>query len=301
MNRTLIAVSAAALLNVALVSSAANAPASSAVLPVRAGDVAGWNYKSFQAAYLVSERKHSVTEKDFIQAQENRQQALMNIEAFLARRFGKADPLVVKAFSEVPREFYHYNYERKTSHAYKAYEPKPDEVKSHVVGYGSTLSDYFIQAYMTQIAKPKPTDVVLEIGTGSGYQVSILSRIVKDAYSIEIIKPLGEGVARIFKPLGYTNIQTRVGDGFYGWPEVKGGFDIIIVTCVAQYVPPALLEQLKPGGRLVIPIGQPFKKGGQFLYVYTKDAQGKVHSRKYTSVYFIPMTGQMEKKLATAL
>ena len=91
---------------------------------------------------------------------------------------------------------------------------------------------------MTQIARPKPSDVVLEIGTGSGYQVSILSRIVKQAYSIEIIEPLGRGVAKIFKPLGYNNIQTRVGDGFFGWPEVKGGFDIIIVTCVAQYVPP---------------------------------------------------------------
>ncbi len=292
MNLLRIAASAA-LLTVALAS-----PAGTDTTAVRAGDPATWNYQAFLAAYKASERPHTVTEADFNQAQENRRQALKNIENFLVRRFGKADPLVMKAFGEVPREYYHYNYQRKTSFAFKAYEPDPEEVKSHVIGYGSTLSDYFVQAYMTQIVSPKPTDVVLEIGTGSGYQVSILSRIVRQAYSIEIIEPLGQGVAKIFKPLGYNNIQTRVGDGFYGWPEVKGGFDIIIVTCVAQYVPPALLEQLKPGGRLVIPIGQPFTRGSQFLYVYTKDAAGKVHSRKYTSVYFIPMTGEMQKQPA---
>jgi len=255
-----------------------------------------WNFEAFKSASEASGRRQTISGKTFKQLQENRLQALKIIEKYLTQRFGKADPLVLKAFAEVPREYYHYNYQRKTSSAFKAYEPKTEDVKSHVIGYGSTLSDYFVQAYMTQIAKPKPTDVVLEIGTGSGYQVSILSRIVKQAYSIEIIEPLGQGVAKIFKPLGYTNIQTRVGDGFFGWPEVKGGFDIIIVTCVAQYVPPALLEQLKPGGRLVIPIGQPFKKGGQFLYVYTKDQNGKVSSRKDVGVFFIPMTGQMQKQ-----
>jgi len=137
--------------------------------------------------------------------------------------------------------------------------------------------------------------VVLEIGTGSGFQASLLSRIVKKTYSIEIIEALGNSVAKIFRPLNYTNIETRVGDGYYGWPEVKQGFDIIIVTCSAQYVPPALFKQLKPGGRLVIPIGQPFKKG-QILYVYTKDDQGRIHSKKDVGVYFIPMTGAMEKE-----
>ncbi len=276
---------------------AAVLPANLAVAATDAGTPA-WNYQAYKTAVEASGRTQNISEKTFKQLQENRLKALVIIEKYLKQRFGKADPLVMKAFSELPREYYHHNYESKKSFAAVAYEL--ENVKPWAIGYGSALSDYLGQAYMTQIAKPKPTDVVLEIGTGSGYQVSILSRIVKDAYSIEIIKPLGEGVARIFKPLGYTNIQTRVGDGFYGWPEVKGGFDIIIVTCVAQYVPPALLEQLKPGGRLVIPIGQPFKKGGQFLYVYTKDAQGKVHSRTYTSVYFIPMTGQMEKKPAAA-
>ena len=122
----------------------------------------------------------------------------------------------------------------------------------------------------------------------------MLSRIVKTSYSIEIIEPLGTAVHKIFAPLGYDNIHTRVGDGYYGWPEVAGGFDIIIVTCAAQYAPPALFAQLKPGGRLIIPIGQPFKQG-QVLYIYHKDAAGKIHSRRDMGVFFIPMTGTMIK------
>ena len=104
---------------------------------------------------------------------------------------------------------------------------------------------------MTQVCKPKSDDVTLEIGTGSGFQSALLSRIVKRAYSIEIIEPLGKAVSKIFTPLGYTNVHTRVGDGYYGWPEVQGGFDIIIVTCAAKYAPPDLFKQMKPGGRLV--------------------------------------------------
>jgi hypothetical protein len=116
-----------------------------------------------------------------------------------------------------------------------AYE---EESRPWRIGLGSALSDYRGQAYMTQICQPKAGERALEIGTGSGFQVSILSRIVERAYSIEIIEPLGKAVAEIFKPLGYGNIETRIGDGYFGWPEVEGGFDIIIVTCVAQHVPP---------------------------------------------------------------
>jgi protein-L-isoaspartate O-methyltransferase len=147
---------------------------------------------------------------------------------------------------------------------------------------------------MTQVCQPKADDVTLEIGTGSGFQSALLSRIVKQAYSIEIIEPLGKAVGKIFAPLGYNNVHTRVGDGYYGWPEVQGGFDIIIVTCAAQYAPPDLFKQIKPGGRLVIPIGQPFKRG-QVLYVYTKDAEGKIHSKRDMGVFFIPMTGAISK------
>lgn len=251
-----------------------------------------WSYDSFTRAFKDSGRRISVSEKGYGEIQQNKKRALAGIEGYLKDRFGKADPQVMKAFEEVPREYFQYHYADQRSFAELAYE---DKAKPWAIGYGSALSDYLGQAYMTQLARPTADSVVLEIGTGSGFQISLLSRIVKRAYSIEIIEPLGNAVGKIFKPLGYQNVQTRVGDGYFGWPEVAGGFDIIIVTCAAQYVPPALIEQLKPGGRLVIPIGQPFKKG-QFLYVYTKDADGKVHSKKDVGVYFIPMTGEQMKK-----
>jgi protein-L-isoaspartate(D-aspartate) O-methyltransferase len=144
---------------------------------------------------------------------------------------------------------------------------------------------------MAQLAHPRSKDKVLEIGTGSGFNISLLSRLAKEAYSIEIIKPLGEAVSNIFKPLGYTNVHTRVEDGYYGWKEAAG-FDIIMFTCVAQFVPPPLFKQLKPGGRIIIPIGQPFKHN-QVLYVYRMDKRGRGHSKKYIPVYFIPMKGTM--------
>jgi protein-L-isoaspartate(D-aspartate) O-methyltransferase len=251
-----------------------------------------WTREAINQAFAASERKVTLSESHYSDIQERRAVTLKRIENYLTERFGKANPLVMKAFEEVPREYYHYNYEGKYGFTGKAYD---EEAKPWAVGYGSALSDYLGQAYMTQLAKPTKDSVVLEIGTGSGYQISILSRIVKKAYSIEIIEPVGNGVARIFKPLGFDNVETRVGDGYFGWPEVQGGFDIIIVTCAAQYVPPELLKQLKPGGRMVIPIGQPFKKG-QVLYIYTKTADGKVRSRKDVGVYFIPMTGELQKR-----
>ena len=260
--------------------------------PAEASARAGWNYEALNQAFAASGRGGKLSAEQFEQVQSRKKNALAGIEQYLAKRFGKADPAVINAFQSVPREYFQYQYATKSAFMDKAYEP---EAKPWAIGYGSALSDYIGQAYMTQLAHPGADDVVLEIGTGSGFQVSVLSRIVKKAYSIEIIEPLGKSVARIFEPLGYRNIETRVGDGYFGWPEVPGGFNIIMVTCAAQYVPPTLFEQLKPGGRLIIPIGQPFKKG-QILYVYTKDAAGKIHSRKDVGVYFIPMTGTMMKE-----
>lgn len=252
-----------------------------------------WTYENFKKAALESGRRFSVSEKTFDQIQERKAKIVKNMESYLAKRFGKADDAVLEAFHKVPREYFQYYYPEKRDFASTAYEEK---AKPWAIGYGSALSDYEGQVYMTQLAQPRANDVVLEIGTGSGYQIALLSRIVKKAYSIEIIKPLGEEVAKIFKPLHYDNIETRVGDGYYGWPEVKGGFDIIMFTCAAQSVPPALFEQLKPEGRLIVPIGQPFKHG-QILYVYTKDKDGKIHSKKDIGVFFIPMTGKaMETK-----
>jgi protein-L-isoaspartate(D-aspartate) O-methyltransferase len=250
---------------------------------------AAWTREAFLEAMRAGNRPTEMSQATFNAIQARKPAALRRIESYLRERFREADPAVLRAFAEVPREYFHYLHDSRRSTASDAYEA---EAKPWGLGYGSALSDYLGQAYMTQVCAPKPDHVVLEIGTGSGFQSALLSRIVARQYSIEIIEPLGRSVAPIFAPLGYTNVETRIGDGFFGWPEVTGGFDTIIVTCAAQWVPPALLEQLKPGGRLVIPIGQPFRRG-QFLYIYTKDADGRVRSRKDVGVYFIPMTGAM--------
>ncbi|GAC1345715.1 MAG: hypothetical protein NVSMB18_26000 [Acetobacteraceae bacterium] len=250
-----------------------------------------WSRDAYAEAMRKSGRPIDITDAQFQAIQARKPAAMKRIESYLKERLGSADPAVLKAFQEVPREYYHYFYPDHRSQGGVAYE---DDPKPWALGYGSALSDYLGQAYMTQVCKPQPGDVTLEVGTGSGFQSSLLSRIVKRAYSIEIIEPLGHAVSKVFAPLGYDNVETRVGDGYFGWPEVKGGFDVIIVTCAAQYAPPDLFKQLKPGGRMLIPIGQPFKRG-QILYVYTKDEEGKVHSRKDVGVFFIPMTGAMMK------
>ena len=261
-------------------------------MPAQAADAAAaWNRQAYLDAMAKSGRPVEISEAQFKAIQARKPDAMKRIESYLKERLGAADPAVLKACQEVPREYFHYQYDIKQPTYANAYESEP---KPWALGYGSALSDYLGQAYMTQVAKPKPGDVTLEIGTGSGFQSSLLSRIVKRAYSIEIIEPLGRAVGKIFTPLGYDNVESRVGDGYFGWPEVKDGFDIIIITCAASYAPPELFKQLKPGGRALIPIGQPFKRG-QFLYVYTKDEDGKIHSRKDVGVFFIPMTGALMK------
>ncbi len=252
---------------------------------------APWTRAAFETAMDASGRPVDLTEAQFDAIQARKPAAMKMIADYLKMRLGAADPAVLAGFQAVPREYFHYIYSEHRSTCGDAYDNPP---KPWAIGYGSALSDYLGQAYMTQVCRPRSGDVSLEIGTGSGFQSSLLSRIVKAAYSIEIIEPLGNAVHKIFKPLGYDNIMTRVGDGYYGWPEQTDGFDIIIVTCAAQYAPPALFAQLKPGGRMIIPIGQPFKQG-QVLYVYTKDDKGKIHSRRDMGVFFIPMTGTMMK------
>ncbi len=255
-----------------------------------------WTFDVFRESMTASGRNPTIDEAQFAAIQARKPAAMARIKAYLEGKFGSADPAVLAAFESVPRDYFHYAYAGGASTAYQAYEDNP---KPWAIGHGSVLSDYLGQAYMSQLAAPKPGDVTLEIGTGSGFQSSLLSRIVRDAYTIEIIQPVGQAVGKIFAPLGYDNVHSRVGDGYFGWPEVEGGFDTIMLTCVAQYAPPELFRQLKPGGKLIIPIGQPFRRG-QVLYVYTRDEQGRVHSRRDVGVFFIPMTGAMQSRARPA-
>ncbi len=267
------------------------AAAGASFIASRATAETAWTRDAYQTAMIASGRPVSLTEAQFDAIQKRKPVALKLIEGYLKERLGAADPAVMAAFEKVPREYFHYIYSERRATPGDAYESDP---KPWGIGYGSALSDYLGQAYMTQVCQPKPEYTTLEIGTGSGFQSALLSRIVKQAYSIEIIQPLGEAVSKIFAPIGYDNVHTKVGDGYYGWPEVQGGFDVIIVTCAAQYAPPELFKQMKPGGRMVIPIGQPFKRG-QVLYIYTKDDEGKIHSKRDMGVFFIPMTGAIAK------
>ena len=166
-----------------------------------------------------------------------------------------------------------------------AYEDRPLPI-----GYGQTISQPYIVAKMTELLEPKGEHRVLEIGTGSGYQAAVLSPLVAQVYSIEIVEPLGTAARRRLDALGYKNIEVRVGDGYFGWPE-KGPFDGIIVTAAANHIPPPLVEQLKPGGRMVIPVGNPFQT--QTLMLVTKGSKGPhdLQVRNLMPVAFVPLVG----------
>lgn len=154
------------------------------------------------------------------------------------------------------------------------------------IGYGQTISQPSLVAFMTDKLDLKPTDRVLEIGTGSGYQAAILSRLVAQVYTIEIVEPLGRRAAADLKRLGYSNVNVLVGDGYKGWPEYAP-FDAIIVTCAPDRVPQPLVDQLRDGGRMVIPVG---KEGNQSLYLLQKRGQ-VVEQQSILAVRFVPMTG----------
>jgi protein-L-isoaspartate(D-aspartate) O-methyltransferase len=157
------------------------------------------------------------------------------------------------------------------------------------IAHGQTISQPLIVALMTDFLEPKPTDVVLEVGTGSGYQAAILSGLVAEVYSIEIIPELAASANDVLQRLGYNNVHVRAGDGYLGWPD-HAPFDGIIVTAAADEVPPPLVEQLKPGARLVIPIASP--GGSQNLLVIEKLPDGGTTSRSVLPVRFVPLTGE---------
>ncbi len=156
------------------------------------------------------------------------------------------------------------------------------------IGHGQTISQPYIVALMTDLVKPGAGDRVLEVGTGSGYQAAVLARLVERVYSIEIIEPLAAQATERLRRLGYGNVETRLGDGYYGWPE-QAPFDSIVVTAAASHVPPPLIEQLRPGGRMVIPVGGRFTV--QYLLLIEKTLDGEIVTRQITAVRFVPLTG----------
>ncbi len=203
-----------------------------------------------------------------------------------------ATPELIEAMSIVPRPFFAYNYEKNESRMVQT----NDFNVILDLGWGSTMSAPSIQGFMTANLSPKKDEVALEIGTGSGIQAAILSRLVKKVYSIEIREKLAERVNHTLKAVGYDNIETKTGDGYYGWEE-KGPFDIIIVTCQANHIPPELIKQLKPTGRMVIPVGPAWSRNQQMLKVWKDPATGKVVSQRLlASTLFIPMLGANEGK-----
>ena len=188
------------------------------------------------------------------------------------------DPRVMEVIGRVPRHEFVPVEER-----FAAYENIPLPI-----GHGQTISQPYIVALMTDLMRLKPDSRVLEIGTGSGYQAAILAELCDQVFTIEIIEPLAEEAAERLQRLGYDQIHLRVGDGYYGWKE-EAPFDVIIVTAAASHVPPPLIQQLKPGGRMVIPVGSRFMV--QQLLLIEKDDQGEVTTRQILPVRFVPLTG----------
>jgi len=187
--------------------------------------------------------------------------------------------LVLAAMGKVPR--HEFVPERLRSQAYQD-RPLP-------IGHDQTISQPYIVAFMTQQLDPKPTDRVLEIGTGSGYQAAVLAELVAKVYTVEIIEDLARQAAVDLKRLAYTNVYVRAGDGYKGWPEAAP-FDAIIVTCAPEKVPPPLIEQLKDGGRMIIPVGPTWY---QELVLLRKQG-GRLERHAVLPVRFVPMTGQSQ-------
>jgi protein-L-isoaspartate(D-aspartate) O-methyltransferase len=185
------------------------------------------------------------------------------------------DSRVTEVMSSVPRhEFVPENYRA------RAYQDHPLPI-----GYGQTISQPYIVAFMTEQLRPQPTDRVLEVGTGSGYQAAVLSKLVAEVYTIEILKPLAQRAEVDLRRLNYSNVKVKAGDGYKGWPE-HAPFDAIIVTAAPDHVPQPLIDQLKEGGRMIIPVGG---REMQQLYLLEKHA-GKLTRRAVLPVNFVPLT-----------
>jgi protein-L-isoaspartate(D-aspartate) O-methyltransferase len=194
---------------------------------------------------------------------------------------GVTDPRVIHAMRTTPRHEFVLRKDR----------PKAYYDMAMPIGESQTISPPFVVAYMTEQLDPKPTDKVLEIGTGSGYQAAVLSDLVREVYTIEIVESLARRAAYTLRRLRYKNVHTKAGDGFKGWPE-HAPFDKIIVTCSPEKVPPALAAQLAEGGRMVVPVGERYQ---QTLYLLKK-VEGKLEVEALRPTLFVPMTGEAERR-----
>jgi protein-L-isoaspartate(D-aspartate) O-methyltransferase len=192
------------------------------------------------------------------------------------RKGGVADRATLAAVGSVPRHEFVPAADRGLAYGD---HPLP-------IGYGQTISQPYIVAYMTELLRPRAGMKVLEIGTGSGYQAAVLARIGCRVFSVEIVQPLATAAAERLTRLGFDQVEVRHGDGHHGWPE-QAPFDAIIVTAAAGHIPPALLTQLAPGGRMIIPVGSVY--GVQWLVLVTKTETGQVRTRQMLPVRFVPM------------
>jgi len=204
------------------------------------------------------------------------------VEDQIARR-GVRDAAVLDALRVVPRHRF----------VPKDLEPSAYDDAPLPIGEEQTISQPYIVASMTEELKLTRTSRVLEIGTGSGYQAAILARITPHVFTIEIKEKLAEAAAKRLADLGYATVRAKCADGYFGWAE-HGPFDAILVTAAAPHVPPPLVRQLKPGGRLILPVGQPFAT--QDLVLVTKDADGRVRTKSLYPVRFVPLTGALEDR-----
>lgn len=189
------------------------------------------------------------------------------------------DPQVLTVMRTVPRHAFIPASEQR-----HAYDDRPVPI-----GYGQTISQPLIVALMTDLLQPKPDHVILEVGTGSGYQAAVLAHLVRQVYTIEIVAPLAAQAKAQLAELGYKNVEVRSGDGYAGWKEA-GPFDGILVTAGADHIPQPLIEQLKPGARMVIPVGSRY--GAQYLMLVEAAGHGKFETRKLLGVRFVPLTRQ---------
>jgi protein-L-isoaspartate(D-aspartate) O-methyltransferase len=218
--------------------------------------------------------------KDFVA---ERRQMVGDIEALVRQtraELGKEafDARVMDVMGTVPRHEFVPDDQRR--YAYRN-RPLP-------IGHGQTISQPYIVALMTDLARVRPGDRVLEVGTGSGYQAAVLSHLAGEVYTIEIVEPLGMQAAERLRRLGHANVQVRLGDGYHGW-EAHAPYEAILVTAAASHVPPPLLRQLKPGGRMVIPVGAAFMV--QQLMLVEKHEDGSLTTRQVLPVRFVPLTG----------